>query len=134
MTDGQRDQALASIFGQEALKGFNIYANEGSDALRDLEGNLRNSEGAANDMAGTMQDNLNGALTELKSAFEEIMISLGEALLPAIRKVVGWLQQLADWFNGLSDSTKSTIATFGGVAAVFELVGGSTLIFMICRV
>src|SRR5699024_12734051 len=78
MTDGQRDQALASIFGQEALKGFNIYANEGSDAVRDLEGNLRNSEGAANDMAGTMQDNLNGALTELKSAFEEILISRSE--------------------------------------------------------
>src|SRR5690625_3495786 len=106
MTDGQRDQALASIFGQEALKGFNIYANEGSDAVRDLEGNLRNSEGAANDMAGTMQDNLNGALTELKSAFEEILISIGSALIPVIKEGVGWLQNLADWFNNLSDRTK----------------------------
>src|SRR5699024_11896689 len=81
-------------------------------------------------LADIMQDNLGGALAELKSAFEEIMISLGEALLPAIRKVVGWLQQLADWFNGLSDSTKSTIAIVAALAAAFALAAGPILMLI----
>src|SRR5690625_7735809 len=67
MTDSQRDQALSSIMGEQALKGFNVYANEGVGVIGDLEEQLRNSEGAAGDMADIMQDNLGGALTELRS-------------------------------------------------------------------
>src|SRR5690625_4331714 len=130
MSDSQRDQALSSIMGEQALKGFNVYANEGVGVIGDLEEQLRNSEGAAGDMADIMQDNLGGALTELKSACEEIMISLGDALLPAIRKDVEWLQQMADWLIGLSDSTKSTIATIGAVAAAFALVAGPILMLI----
>src|SRR5690625_7787755 len=103
MSDSQRDQALSSIMGEQALKGLNVYANEGVGVIGDLEEQLRNSEGAAGDMADIMQDNLGGASTELKPAFEEMMISLGEALVPAIREVVGWLQQLAGGCNGLPE-------------------------------
>src|SRR5690625_1437109 len=130
LTDEQRDQALASIFGQEALKGFNILANEGVGVVGDLEDELRSSEGAAKDMAAIMQDNLNGALTELSSAFEEIMIYLGSALIPVIKKVVGWLQLLADWFNSLSDRTKSTVAIILAIAAALMLLIGPILLLV----
>src|SRR5690625_2895687 len=101
MTDSQRDQALASIFGEQALKGFNIFANEGVGVIGKLEEERRGSEGAAKSMADIMQDNLCGAIKELNSGFEEMMIALGMALIPAIEKVVEWLIKLVGWFNDL---------------------------------
>src|SRR5699024_7307747 len=109
MSNEQRDAALSTILGDQALVGFNAIASKGADSVANLAGELYDSEGAAKDMAEIMQDNLNGALTELSSAFEGVQIALGSALIPAIRTVAEWFTKLADWFNGLSDSTKSAI-------------------------
>src|SRR5699024_3456480 len=37
MSDEQRDQAISSIMGEQALKGFNVYANEGAGVIGELE-------------------------------------------------------------------------------------------------
>src|SRR5690625_2158547 len=130
MNQEQRDAALASLFGEQALQGFNAIASQGADWVSDIAGELYDSEGAAKDMAEIMQDNLNGALTELSSAFEGIQIALGSALIPAIRTVAEWLTKLADWFNGLSDNTKSAIAIFAAISSVLMIVGGALLMLI----
>src|SRR5690625_3984943 len=130
MSDNQRDAALSTILGDQALVGFNAIASEGADSVADLAKELYDSEGAAKDMAEIMQDNLNGALTELGSAFEGVQIAIGSALIPAIRIATEWLTKLADWFNSLSDRTKSTIAIIAAIAAVFMLVVGPIVLLI----
>src|SRR5690625_2951782 len=130
MSDNQRDAALSTILGDQALVGFNAIASKGADSVADLAKELYDSEGAAKDMAEIMQDNLNGALTELGSAFEGVQIAIGSALIPAVRIATEWLTKLADWFNSLSDRTKSTIAIIAAIAAVFMLVVGPILLLI----
>src|SRR5690625_216618 len=130
MSGEQRDAALSAIMGDQALVGFNAIASKGADSVAGLADELYDSKGAAGDMADTMQDNLNGALTELSSAFEGVQIALGSALIPAVQKVTEWLTKLADWFNGLSDSTKTTIAIITAVAAALALVVGPILLLI----
>src|SRR5699024_7132147 len=130
MSDAQRDAALSTIMGDQALVGFNAIAGQGADAVANLAGELYDSEGAAKDMADIMMDNLQGALTELSSAFEGVQIAIGTALIPAIRKATEWLTKLADWFNGLSDSTKSAIAIFAALASAIMLIVGPLLMII----
>src|SRR5699024_1518544 len=91
MSNEQRDAALSTLFGDQALVGFNAIAGKGADSVANLSGELYDSKGAAADMAEVMQDNLNGALTELSSAFEGVQIALGSALIPLVRKAAEWL-------------------------------------------
>src|SRR5699024_3159223 len=70
MDDAQRDAALSTIFGDQALVAFNALAGQGADEVANLADELYDSKGAAAEMADIMMDNLNGALTELGSAFE----------------------------------------------------------------
>src|SRR5699024_6664380 len=130
MSNEQRDAALSTLFGDQALVGFNAIASKGADSVSNLADELYNSGGAAKDMADTMMDNLNGALTELGSAFEGVQIALGTALIPAIRKLAEWLKSLADWFNSLSESTKQKIAIFLALSSVLLVVGGAIMLLI----
>src|SRR5690625_5252606 len=130
MSDNQRDAALSTILGDQALVGFNAIASKGADSVADLASELYDSEGAAGEMADVMQDNLGGALTELGSAFEGVQIALGTALIPVIQKVAESLKGLADWFNNLDDSTKNTIGIMLGIAAALALVVGPILLLI----
>src|SRR5699024_9279083 len=129
MSNEQRDAALSTIFGDQALVGFNAIASKGADSVSNLA-ELYDSNGAAKEMADTMMDNLNGALTELSSAFEGVQIAIGTALIPAIQAVAEWLKSLADWFNNLDEPTQRSIAIFMALTSVFLIVGGGMMLLV----
>lgn len=130
LSDEQRDQAISAVFGQEALKGFNIYAAEGVGAIGKLEGELRNSKDAAKDMAEIMMDNLNGALENLSSAFQEAAIAIGLSLVPHIRKLAEFLMSLVNKFNALDERAKTIIAIVAALSAGFLLLVGPILMLI----
>lgn len=111
-------QALATIFGKEAMSGWAAVVNASDKDFDKLTQAIAGSEGKAKDMAEIMQDNLQGALTNLGSALEGAAISIGEALLPVIKTLTEWIQKAVDWFNNLDSGTKTTIVTIGGLIAV----------------
>src|SRR5690625_1000256 len=130
MSNEQRDAALSTIFGDQALVGFNAIASKGADSVSDLADELNDSGGAAENMADEMKDNLLGALMELGSAFEGVQIAIGTALIPAILAVAEWLKSLADWFNNLSKRTKTFIAVGVALSAILLIVGGGFLLLV----
>src|SRR5690625_993864 len=130
MSNEQRDAALSTIFGDQALVGFNAIASKGADSVSNLADELYDSGGAAKNMADEMQDNLLGALTELDSAFEGVQIAIGTALIPAIQAVAEWLKSLADWFNNLDEPTQRSIAIFMALTSVFLIVGGGIMLLV----
>nr|DAO07187.1 MAG TPA: minor tail protein [Caudoviricetes sp.] len=117
LSDEQKQNALVTLFGQEALSGMMVLMEAGPEKLDSLTQAYRNCDGEAAKMAETMQDNLGGDLEALSGALETLAISFGEILVPVIRDVVGWLQGLADWLNGLDEGTKKMIVTIALVAA-----------------
>lgn len=117
LSDEQKQNALVTLFGQEALSGMMVLMEAGPEKLDSLTQAYRNCDGEAAKMAETMQDNLGGDLEALSGSLETLAISFGEILVPVIRDVVGWLQGLADWLNGLDEGTKKIIVTIALVAA-----------------
>ena len=91
LTSEQRANAMATIFGQEAMSGMLALVEQGPDALKELTDSLYNADGAAKQMAETKLDNLAGAITILQSAVEGMKIELGERLAPYARQFVDWL-------------------------------------------
>lgn len=117
MTTEQRDFALGSLFGEQAIKGVNIALATGSERLNSFTEELNNSEGKAKSMAETMEDNLGGSLRSLKSAFEGMLIQISEHLAPIIQNLAGRLAELAAWFGNLTEEQQRIILIIAGVVA-----------------
>lgn len=117
LTEEQQQQAIATIFGQEAMSGMLTLIQAGPEELEKLTNSLIESDGASKSMAETMQNNLKGALTKIKSALEGAAISLGETLIPMLSNLAEKIQGAVDWFNNLDSATKESIVKFGLYAA-----------------
>lgn len=122
LTDEQKNNALAVLFGQEALSGMLALINEGPDALDELTTAYENCDGAAADTAKTMNDNLKGSLDELESAMEGAGITAYKKFEKPIRKAVqGATEEISDLDKAmssgkLSDSMDTVAEGLGTIA------------------
>lgn len=130
MTEAQKAQALASIFGIEAVSGMMVVIDGGKDKFDQYANSLINSTGAAEETAKIMKDNLKGALDELQGATESAAISVGDALTPAIKTVAEALTGFIQRFNALPEPMKNTIATTAAATAALMLFVGPVLILL----
>lgn len=66
LSDAQKTEAAATIFGKEAMSGMLAIINASDADYKKLYENLSNCDGAAQKMADTMNDNLKGQITTFK--------------------------------------------------------------------
>ena len=108
LTEEQRQNALVTLFGQEALSGMMVLMEAGPEKLDALTQSLENCEGAASEMAKVRLDNLAGDMEELSGAVETAKLDIMEKLDPYFRQGVQWLttkipaiqQKLEDMIDG----------------------------------
>lgn len=93
MTDEQRDYAIATIFGTEALSGMKVLMGQGKGAIDELTTSFENADGASMKMAETQTKNVWGALEQVKGAFEDLQIGLVKNFSPSIQAA---LNSIAD--------------------------------------
>ena len=127
LTEAQKAEYAAAIFGQESMSGMLAIINASDDDFNKLTESINNAGGTAQNMADTQLDNLTGQLTILKSTLESIAISIGEILMPYIRDFVAWLQKLASWLANASDEQKAFVVKVAAIAAAIGpilLIGG----------
>lgn len=122
LSDAQKTQYAATIFGKEAMSGMLSIINTTDKDYNKLYTSLSNCNGQAEKMAETMQDNLMGALTNLKSAFEELQLSLVDSILPFFTKIVKFVTNLVNAFNSLPQPVKSAIGIIIGSIALLSPV------------
>ena len=133
MTQAERDMALSSVWGTEALKGVNMAFEAGVPKIREFEEGIRNSDGAASEMYDTMQNNLQGAIDNMKSAFEGLLITIGQRLIPIFQSLVEGITNVFTWFNNLNPAIQNVIIGVGGFLAVLGpllLIIGNVIIFV----
>lgn len=130
LTDETKNQALAQIFGTEALSGMLALVNRGSDKLSSMTKSFKECDGAAGKMADTMLDNTAGSLESLSGSFESAGIVIQKALSPEIRKLAKWVQGLVDDFTELSEEeqlnilkTVGLVATIGPAIKILGIFG-----------
>ena len=117
MSEAEKTQAAATIFGTEAMSGMLAIINASEEDYNKLTDSIYNCDGSAKQMADTMQNNLQGKVTQFKSALEGAGIAIGEILIPALTKIVVKATDILSSFNNLDEGTQKVILTFGLIAA-----------------
>lgn len=129
-TDQQKQDAIATIFGQEAMSGMLTLIDGGSSALDALTESYKNCDGSAKEMAKTMQDNAKSAIEQMTGSLETAGIKLEEAVAPSITNIANQVQDMANKFADLPQETQQSIIDFALLAAsigpVTKVVGTLT--------
>lgn len=126
LTEETRNQALAQIFGSDAVRAANVLYEQGGVGIGEWI-KKTNDAGYASETAATKMDNFKGDIEGLGGAFETAMIGLGEGADGPLRKVTQGLAGLLDGFNGLPSSVKQGTLAVAGVAGVALLATGGII-------
>jgi TP901 family phage tail tape measure protein len=116
LTQAQRNAALATIFGSDAIRSASILYEQGASGIQTWIDNV-NQTGYASDVAATKMDNLKGDLEQLRGSFETALIGLGEGANGPLRSLVQSITDAVNSFNTLGDGTKSAVLAVGGIGA-----------------
>ncbi len=106
LSDAQRDMALKTIFGNDAIRvGIGLFEGGGS-AIRDWTAKV-NDAGNAAITGATINDNLKGSLSQLGAVLETGAIQFGGKLTPIIRTAT---DEMAKFIQGVMDSPRAQAA------------------------
>lgn len=121
LTDEQRNQANATIFGSYAIKAANYLYEAGESGVNKWTKAVSES-GYAAEQAAAKNNNLKGDLENLSGSMESLMISVGEGAQGPLRKMVQGLDTLVDAFAGLPSGAQRTIVVMASLAGMFGAV------------
>lgn len=120
MTDEQRNAALATIFGSDAVRAATVLYGLGSKGMDDYS-KAMNQTGTAADTAQKKTDNLAGDIERLKGSIETLAIQSGSGANGGLRSLVQMLGSMVDSFGSLPSSVQSTITVVTGLTGVATL-------------
>ncbi len=104
LTDEQRNNAMVTLFGQEALSGMLALVDAGPEKISSLTESYKNSDGAAKDMAKTMQDNLKSTLEEVGGAAETMAIRFYDSVSGDLK---GAAEEAIVYINSITSAFES---------------------------
>lgn len=126
LSQQERNAALNTIFGADAVRAANVLYEQGAEGIDDWTKAVSQS-GYAADLAAKKNDNLKGDLENLSGSFESLMTSLGEGGQGPLRSLVQTLDTLVDGFASLPAPVQQSIvlmaALVGGSVAVHKAMG-----------
>ena len=124
LSDAQRNAALSTIFGTDAMRAASVLMKEGSTGIQKWITDVNDQGFAAAQAAGKM-NSLNGDFKKLQAAFETGLIGMGAASDGFLRPVVQGITNAINAFNNMDPAGKGlvmSLASITGGAAL--LVGG----------
>jgi TP901 family phage tail tape measure protein len=116
LTDIQRNAALSTIFGADAIRAANVLVAEGAQGFSDMEAAVTKA-GAAEEAAAARMKGFNGALEGLKGSFDSLLIKIGTPLLNSLTGVVQKLTEMTNAFTALDPGMQQTILVILGIVA-----------------
>ncbi len=124
LSDEQRNAALSTLFGSDAVRSASILMDGGAASVRDYTTAV-SDQGAASRMAAEQLNNLAGDIEEFKGATETALIRVGDLFDGVNRSVVQSGTDLVNVFNDFA-----TTPTWDAIQANIEEladVGGERL-------
>lgn len=85
LSEEQKNQALATIFGADAMRAAVGLAKVGKQGFEELQATMGNTD--ALESAATRMDNARGAMEILGGVVETVKIQIGDAFLPVMRQL-----------------------------------------------
>lgn len=118
LSDEQKNNALSTIFGTDAMRAAAAIAQVGEQKFAALKETIGKTD--AEKQAATRMDTLSGRIEILRGVLETIALKIGEKFMPAVEKIVAWIQemvikyepQIDSFFAGLADNVTSFVTDF----------------------
>jgi len=126
LTVEQRNAALATIFGSDAVRAAAVLYDQGAAGIEEWT-NKVNDSGFAADQAARLTDNLRGDLERLGGSIDTALIKSGSGANDALRGLSQSLESAVDWFGRLPAPVQSGAVQVGAVSAAVLLLGGVVL-------
>ncbi|MGG5257454.1 phage tail tape measure protein [Phycicoccus avicenniae] len=126
MSAEQRNAALQTLFGSDAVRGANVLYEQGAAGIREYIAAV-DDQGAAQRMAARMTDNLKGDLEQLSGTLESAFINGGSGSSEALRDLVQMVTGLVDRFNDLSPSTQNAVVKIAAATAAALLLSAAAI-------
>ena len=121
LTQEQRNAAMATIFGSDAVRAANALYEAGADGVAQWTKTVSES-GVAAQMAAAKTDNLKGDMEQLSGAIETALIKTGSGANDALRSVVQGVTGMVDAFASLDDGTQQLIVKSGLVVGALAVL------------
>lgn len=122
LTQEKRNEALATIFGADAMRAGNVLYEVGAEGVRKYTKAV-DDQGAAARTAATKTDNLVGDIERLTGAMEAAAIESGSGLNQGLRTLAQAAEAVVEWVGRMPPAISSTLVVVAG------LVGVSLLLF-----
>lgn len=116
-SQAERDSAMATLFGSDAIRAANVLYNEGSNGIETWT-NAVNDQGYAAETAAIKMDNLSGDLEQLKGSLETAFIGSGTGAQGPLRSLVQGVTDAVNAFNKLPPAAQSSATALLGITAV----------------
>lgn len=116
-SQAQRDAALATIFGSDAIRAASILYKNGSSGVSDWTNEV-NDSGYAAETAAIQLDNLSGDLEQLKGSLETALIGAGEGSQAPLRSLVQNMTKVINAFNDAPPAVQGLTTKLLGLTAV----------------
>lgn len=117
MTETQKQQFAAAVFGKTAMSGWLAILNASDDKVKELTDSINNSKHATENMANQLNSGAGGAIEKFKASLSNAAYETGKAWTPAIKAVAEGLTWLLKEFNEAGDGTKRFITGLIGITA-----------------
>jgi len=112
----QRNFALATIFGSDAVRAANVVLMGGATAFNTMKDGITET-GVAADIAKAQTEGLGGAMGKLKSSFSTAMLAAVQPVQEDLVALADTIAGLATAFSKLDDDTREAIVDAGMIAA-----------------
>lgn len=116
LSDEQRNQAFATIFGADAIRAANILVGAGAEEWDNMERAVTKA-GAAQEVAGARMKGLAGAIEYIKGTIDSTLTAAFLPLDQALGDMVRWIADLIGKFGDLPQPVINAALAFGAVMA-----------------
>ncbi len=124
LSEEQRNSAMATIFGSDAVRVAKLMYEGGADGLAKYT-DATDDTTSAQDLAQVKMEGTAGKIEQANGAIDTAKQKLGDALAPVVQQTCDKISDLAQKFSDLPAGTQTTVAAFAAViAAIGPVVMG----------
>jgi TP901 family phage tail tape measure protein len=113
---GMTSSEQIAVFGREAGPAMTALLGAGSQAIRDMEAQLKSADGTVGKTSDTLQEGLGGSLREATAEIEKARLAAVEDFLPALEGVLSLAKYADNAVAGLSGTIKTGAAVWSTAA------------------
>jgi TP901 family phage tail tape measure protein len=126
-SQAEKDFAMSTIFGTDAIRAANVLFDEGSAGIRKWTKDVDAQGFAAIQAAGKM-DSLQGDMTKLSAAFETGLIKAGTSADGGFRGIVQGATNVVEVVSGIPGPVQGAAVGLTALGAAGAIVGGAALL------